>query len=57
MTMRFVPTHWREYALLDAGHGKRLERFGEVTTVSARPVRALGAGRRRVAVAHRRRHV
>ena len=32
MSMRFVPILWRDYALLDSGNGKRLERFGEVTT-------------------------
>ena len=37
MTTRFLPTHWRDYALLDAGHGKRLERFGEVTVVRPDP--------------------
>ena len=37
MTSRFLPTHWLEYALIDAGHGKRLERFGEVTMVRPDP--------------------
>ena len=37
MTARFLPTHWRDYTLLDAGHGKRLERFGEVTVVRPDP--------------------
>ena len=37
MTTRFLPTEWRDYALLDAGHGKRLERFGEVTVVRPDP--------------------
>ena len=37
MTSRFLPTHWLEYALIDAGHGKRLERFGGVTMVRPDP--------------------
>ena len=37
MTTRFLPTQWRDYALLDAGNGKRLERFGEVTVVRPDP--------------------
>ena len=31
MTTRFLPAEWRDYALLDSGHGKRLERFGDLT--------------------------
>ena len=37
MTTRFLPTEWRDYALLDSGHGKRLERFGELTLVRPDP--------------------
>ena len=37
MTTRFLPTHWRDYALLDAGNGQRLERFGEWTLVRPDP--------------------
>jgi len=31
------PAHWKDYALLDAGDGKRLERFGKVVTVRPDP--------------------
>ena len=37
MTTRFLPTEWRDYALLDSGNGKRLERFGELTLVRPDP--------------------
>ena len=37
MTTRFLPTQWRDYALLDAGNGQRLERFGEWTLVRPDP--------------------
>jgi len=37
MTTRFLPTEWRDYALLDSGHGKRLERFGDLTLVRPDP--------------------
>ena len=31
------PAHWKDYVLLDAGDGKRLERFGKVVTVRPDP--------------------
>ena len=37
MTTRFLPAEWRDYALLDSGHGKRLERFGDLTLVRPDP--------------------
>ena len=35
--MIFSPRHWLDYALIDAGNGQRLERFGEVVTVRPDP--------------------
>lgn len=37
MTQEFISTHWQDYALLDSGGGRKLERFGPHTLIRPEP--------------------